>query len=119
MSMTESTSGYAQVITSDPLPVEYVTFKSTNTFPGTIWISAEDVDKKPMTESKLLEELAKELALPNIEADEVTAQMVAVYTGISWSQAMRTLRAKEAAGALKSRKVKLPNNRVAMAWRKA
>lgn len=72
-----------------------------------------------MTEFELLKELAKELALPNIEADEVTAQMVAVYTGISWSQAMRTLRAKEAAGALKSRKVKLPNNRVAMAWRKA
>ncbi len=72
-----------------------------------------------MTEYELLEELAKELSLPSLEEGEVTAQMVADYTGISWSQAMRTLRAKEAAGALKSRKVKLPNNRVAMAWRKA
>ena len=72
-----------------------------------------------MTEFELLEELAKELALPALEQGEVTAQMVADYTKISWSKAMRTLRAKEAAGALKSRKVKLPNNRVAMAWRKA
>ena len=72
-----------------------------------------------MTEYELLEELAKELSLPSLEEGEVTAQMVAGYTGISWSQAMRTLRAKEAAGALKSRKVKLPNNRIATAWRKA
>ena len=73
-----------------------------------------------MTEYELLEELARELSVPDIdETSEVTAQMLADYTKISWSQAMRTLRAKEAAGALKSRKVKLPNNRVAMAWRKA
>ena len=72
-----------------------------------------------MTEYELLEELAKELSLPSLEEGEVTAQMVADYTRISLSQAMRTLKAKEAAGALKSRKVKLPNNRVAMAWRKA
>ena len=72
-----------------------------------------------MTEQDLLNELYRELALPQLEDGEVTAQMVADYTRISWSQAMRTLKAKEAAGALKSRKVKLPNNRVAMAWRKA
>ncbi len=71
-----------------------------------------------MTEYELLEELAKELYLPDIEADEVTAQTVAEYTGVSWSQAMRTLRAKESAGELTSRMVKLPNNHPARAYRK-
>ena len=73
-----------------------------------------------MTEYELLEELARELSVPDIdETCEVTAAMLADYTGISWSQAMRTLRAKEAAKVLVSRRVKLPNNRVAQAWRKA
>jgi GTP-sensing pleiotropic transcriptional regulator CodY len=72
-----------------------------------------------MTDYELLEELARELSLPDIEPGEVTAQMVADYTGISWSQAMRTLRQKETAGVYVSRRVKLPNNRVAQAWRKA
>jgi len=73
-----------------------------------------------MTEYELLEELARELSVPDIdETSEVTAQMLAARTGISWSQAMRTLRAKEAAKVLVSRRVKLPNNRVALAWRKA
>ena len=71
-----------------------------------------------MTEYELLEELAKELCLPDIEPDEVTAAMVADYTGVSTSQAMRTLKAKEQAGLLKSRMVKVPNNRPARAFRK-
>lgn len=71
-----------------------------------------------MTESELLDELYRELALPPIEEGEVTALMVSEFTGISWSQAMRTLKAKEAAGLYKSRQVKLPNNRVAQAWSK-
>ena len=71
-----------------------------------------------MTEYELLEELAKELCLPDIEADEVTAAMAADYTGVSTSQAMRTLKAKEQAGLLKSRMVKMPNNRPARAFRK-
>ena len=71
-----------------------------------------------MTEYELLEELAKELYLPDIEADEVTAAMVADYTGVSPSQAMRTLKAKEQAGVLKSRMVKMPNNHPARAYRK-
>ena len=71
-----------------------------------------------MTEFELLEELAKELYLPDIEDDEVTAAMVADYTGVSTSQAMRTLKAKEQAGLLKSRMVKVPNNRPARAFRK-
>lgn len=71
------------------------------------------------TELELLDELYRELALPALEDGEVTAQMVADFTGISWSQAMRTLKNKEAQGLLKSRQVKLPNNRVATAYRKA
>ena len=72
-----------------------------------------------MTEFELLEELAKELGLPDIEPGEVTAAMVADYTGVSNSQAMRTLKAKEQAGVLKSRMVKMPNNHPARAYRKA
>lgn len=72
-----------------------------------------------MTEYELLEELAKELSLPALEEGEVTAQMVADYTGVSNSQAMRTLKAKETAGLLKSRMVKMPNNHPARAYRKA
>lgn len=71
-----------------------------------------------MTEYELLEELAKELGLPEIEPGEVTAQMVADYTGVSNSQAMRTLKAKESAGLLTSRMVKMPNNHPARAFRK-
>lgn len=71
-----------------------------------------------MTEYELLEELAKELSLPSLEEGEVTAQMVADYTGVSNSQAMRTLKAKETAGLLTSRMVKMPNNHPARAFRK-
>ena len=71
-----------------------------------------------MTEFELLIELARELSLPEIEPGEVTAQMVADYTGVSNSQAMRTLKAKEQAGVLKSRMVKMPNNHPARAFRK-
>ena len=71
-----------------------------------------------MTEFELLEELAKELGYPEIEDDEVTAQLVADYTGVSWSTADRTLKDKEAAGLLTSRKVKLANRRIATAYRK-
>lgn len=71
-----------------------------------------------MTEFELLEELAKELGYPEIEDDEVTAQMVAEYTGIAWCTADRALKAKEQAGIVTSRKVKLPNRRIATAYRK-
>ena len=72
-----------------------------------------------MTEFELLFELAKELSLPEIEPDEVTALSVAEYTGISVSQAARTLKLKQQAGLLTARQVKLPNRRVATAYRKA
>ena len=71
-----------------------------------------------MTEFELLIELAKELSLPDIEPDEVTSQLLADYTGASWSTADRVLKDKEAAGLLTSRKVKLPNRRIATAYRK-
>ena len=71
-----------------------------------------------MTEYELLFELAKELSLPDIEPDEVTSQLLADYTGVSWSTADRVLKDKEAAGLLTSRKVKLANRRIATAYRK-
>ena len=71
-----------------------------------------------MTEFELLEELAKELGLPDIEPDEVTAQSVAVYTGCSWSKASAVLKAKLAAGEVTSRKVRTPEGKIATAYRK-
>jgi DNA-binding MarR family transcriptional regulator len=71
-----------------------------------------------MTEYELLFELAKELSLPDIEPDEVTSQLLADYTGVSWSTADRVLKDKEAVGLLTSRKVKLANRRIATAYRK-
>ena len=72
-----------------------------------------------MTEYELLEELAKELGLPEIEPDEVTAQSVADYTGCSWTKAAATLKAKLAAGELTARKVRAQNGKPAIAYRKA
>ena len=72
-----------------------------------------------MTEFELLEELAKELSLPDIEDDEVTAQLVADYTGCSWSTAARVLKDKLAAGELTERQVRNKNGRIATAYRKA
>lgn len=72
-----------------------------------------------MTEFELLEELAKELSLPDIEDDEVTAQSVADYTGVSWRTASRVLKAKLAAGELTARQVRTRNGKPATAYRKA
>jgi Fic family protein len=71
-----------------------------------------------MTEFELLEELVKELSLPDIEDDEVTAQLVADYTGVSWSTASRVLKDKLAAGELTERQVRNKNGRIATAYRK-
>ena len=72
-----------------------------------------------MTEFELLEELARELSLPEIEPDEVTAQLVSDYTGVSWSKAAAVLKAKLAAGELTSRQVRTQNGKPATAYRKA
>ena len=71
-----------------------------------------------MTEYELLEELARELSLPEIEPDEVTAQLVADCTGCSWSKAAAVLKAKLAAGEVTSRKVRTPEGKIATAYRK-
>ena len=72
-----------------------------------------------MTEYELLEELARELSLPEIEPDEVTAQLVADYTGVSWSKAAAVLKAKLAAGLVTARQVRTANGKPATAYRKA
>ena len=72
-----------------------------------------------MTEFELLIELARELSLPEIEPDEVTAQSVADYTGCSWGKAAAVLKAKLAAGELISRQVRTRNGKPATAYRKA
>ena len=71
-----------------------------------------------MTEYELLEELAKELSLPSLEEGEVTAQMVADYTGCSLTKAAATLKAKLAAGELTARQVRTANGKPATAYRK-
>ena len=71
-----------------------------------------------MTEFELLEELAKEIGLPNIEPDEVTAQSVADYTGCSWGKAAAVLKAKLASGEVTARKVRTRNGKPATAYRK-
>lgn len=71
-----------------------------------------------MMEYELLEELARELSLPEIEPDEVTAQLVSDYTGCSWSKAAAVLKAKLAAGELTSRQVRTANGKPATAYRK-
>jgi hypothetical protein len=71
-----------------------------------------------MTEFELLIELARELSLPEIEPDEVTAQSVADYTGCSWGKAAAVLKAKLAAGELISRQVRTRNGKPATAYRK-
>ena len=72
-----------------------------------------------MTEFELLELLAAEIGLPDIADDEVTAQLVADYTGCSWTKAAATLKAKLAAGELTARKVRAQNGKPAIAYRKA
>jgi hypothetical protein len=71
-----------------------------------------------VTEFELLEELARELSLPDVAPDEVTAQSVADYTGVSWSKAAAVLKAKLAAGELTARKVRTPEGKIATAYRK-
>ena len=71
-----------------------------------------------MTEYELLFELARELGLPEIEPDEVTAQSVADYTGCSWSKAAAVLKQKLADGLVTARKVRTHNGKPATAYRK-
>jgi len=72
-----------------------------------------------MTENELLEELARELSLPTLADDEVTAVMLSESVNCSWSKAASVLKAKLAAGELTSRKVRTPEGKIATAYRKA
>jgi hypothetical protein len=75
-----------------------------------------------MTESEitnaLLAALAAELT-PMISSDEVTSQMLAEKTGVSWSKAISILNGKVASGELMVRDVRLPNGHNARAFRMA
>ena len=71
-----------------------------------------------MTENELLAELLKELKLPDIEFDEVTAVMLSELAECSWSTADRVLKNKLAAGQLTARQVRTQNGRPATAYRK-
>jgi len=72
-----------------------------------------------MTENELLTELLKELTLPDIEKDEVTAVMLSESLNCSWSKAAAVLKMKLAAGELTARKVRTPEGKPATAYRKA
>jgi len=72
-----------------------------------------------MTENELLDELARELSLPDIEPDEVTAVMLSESVNCSWSKAASVLKTKLAAGELTARKVRTPEGKIATAYRKA
>ena len=72
-----------------------------------------------MTESELLDELARELYIPLIEPDEITAQQLADRLGIGHKAALRRLNDKVAAGDLTVRTVKTANGNISKAYRKA
>lgn len=70
-----------------------------------------------MTENELLAELVAELN-PVIEPDEVTARMLAEHTGIGWNKAKRILDDKVANGLLTSRMARMPDGKMATAYRR-
>lgn len=72
-----------------------------------------------MKESELLQELARELTIPAIEANEITARQVAEYSGVGYDKAVRHLKNKAAAGELVFRRVRMPDGKIALAYRKA
>ena len=71
-----------------------------------------------MTENELLDELAKELYIPIIEPDEITAQQLADRLGVGHKSAIRQLNEKVAAGELTVRTVKMADGKLSKAYRK-
>jgi GTP-sensing pleiotropic transcriptional regulator CodY len=71
-----------------------------------------------MTENELLEELAKELYIPSIEPDEITAQQLADRLGMGYHYIANQLKKKVTAGELTVRTVKMPDGKVSKAYRK-
>lgn len=72
-----------------------------------------------MTENELLDELAKELYIPLIEPDEITAQQLADRLGVGHKSAIRQLNEKVAAGELTVRTVRMADGKFSKAYRKA
>ena len=72
-----------------------------------------------MTENELLDELARELYIPSIEPDEITAQQLADRLGVGHKSAIRQLNEKVAAGELTVRTVRMADGKFSKAYRKA
>ena len=72
-----------------------------------------------MTENELLDELTKELYIPFIEPDEITAQQLADRLGVGHKSAIRQLNEKVAAGELTVRIVRMADGKLSKAYRKA
>jgi len=72
-----------------------------------------------MTENELLDELTKELYIPFIEPDEITAQQLADRLGVGHKSAIRQLNEKVAAGELTVRTVRMADGKFSKAYRKA
>lgn len=73
-----------------------------------------------MTENELLNELVKELTLPDYDPEtEVTAKMLAPKLNLSEGKTLERLKTKVAAGELTCQWVKLPSGYKALAFRKA
>ncbi len=72
-----------------------------------------------MTENELLDELTKELYIPFIEPDEITAQQLADRLGVGHKSAIRQLNEKVASGELTVRTVKMADGKLSKAYRKA
>jgi len=71
-----------------------------------------------MTENELLLELTKELYIPPVQSDEVTAQSLAKQIGTSARNALDILQQKERDGLLVSRWAKGDKGRRLLAFRK-
>jgi len=71
-----------------------------------------------MTENELLQELTKELYIPPVQLDEVTAQTLAKQIGTSARNALDILQQKEREGLLVSRWAKGDKGRRLLAFRK-
>jgi Fic family protein len=66
----------------------------------------------------LLSALESEIKLPDIEEDEITARMLSATTGLAESTCRRFLNDKVKDGALKTRKVRLSDGKIAFAYSK-
>jgi len=71
-----------------------------------------------MTENELLDELSKELYVPEIEPDEITVSMLAEKLKIVPKNARDKLKAMVESGQLTSRVVRLPDGYRCIAYRK-